>query len=170
MAPSKPLYPVHLSPQTSSAVSLPLSRRSLSSSSSITAAVNTATDNNTAQSIHPRIPSSSSTAVSHFYELEDRNKMGISPMKANEDASSINAVAMPASDNMSEHEIQFARYPSARLTQRRELILETSSAPRRPYSPLSEQQKKLARMHRNSVDKRSIVPILYFLAASLGKL
>lgn len=56
------------------------------------------------------------------------------------------------------------------LEYRRQLILETSSAPRRPYKPLTEQEKKLAVMHRNSVEKRSIVPILYFLAASLGKL
>lgn len=50
------------------------------------------------------------------------------------------------------------------------ILLDTSSAPRRPYAPLTDEQKKLARMHRHAIGKRSIVPILYFLAASLGKL
>jgi hypothetical protein len=40
----------------------------------------------------------------------------------------------------------------------------------RQYPPLTEEERKLAIMHRNSENKRSIVPIFFFLAASLGKL
>lgn len=38
------------------------------------------------------------------------------------------------------------------------------------HPSLTEEQKKMAIMLRNSRGKRSFVPILYFLAASLGKL
>lgn len=39
-----------------------------------------------------------------------------------------------------------------------------------PAAPLTEEQRRLAIMYRNAADKRSAVPIFYFLAASLGKL
>lgn len=107
--------------------------------------------------------SDSSTAVSHSDEVFNHNKhrattdpLGVA------DPDYITSDVAPESSSSTDVGIPM-RY-------RRRLILDTSSAPIRPFVPLTEQEKKLALMHRSSVEKRSIVPILYFLAASLGKL
>lgn len=102
--------------------------------------------------------------MSHSYDMEDRYNQSIPPAKAEKESSFVAVDAMAASEGTRAHS------RTGISSQRRDLVLETSSAPRSPYPLLTEQQKKMAIMHRNSVEKRSIIPILYFLAASLGKL
>lgn len=107
--------------------------------------------------------------MSHSYEMEDKYNQFTSPAQVDKEPSFIAVDAVPTSEPSSHHGTR-AQSRTGISNQRRDLVLQTSSAPRSPYAPLTGQEKKLAIMHRNSVGKRSIVPILYFLAASLGKL
>lgn len=170
------------SSRSSSSTSLPLSRNTDTFGYGHAHGHN----NTTSSSIRERIPSDSSTAVSHTcYEMEDKS---INTEKGLPAASFVVPAGDPSAPLSHHHHRGRARAYGTHLaphhsgalspvsittsTARRDpsIILATSSAPRYPYAPLTAEQRKLAMMHRNSVDKRSIVPILYFLAASLGKL
>lgn len=171
------------SSRSSSSTSLPLSRNTDTFGYGHAHGHN----NTTSSSIRERIPSDSSTAVSHTCcEMEDKSTNAEKGLPASSFVVPAGDASAPLSHHLHHHGRARAHgthlaphhtgalSPSSTTTSsaRRDpsIILATSSAPRYPYAPLTAEQRKLAMMHRNSVDKRSIVPILYFLAASLGKL